>query len=119
MKESSLAKLAKRIAQAFKSFHGFIYQRGVDDPKDVLTVVRSSGIGMLLNNVALSQQHGIYALLLNDRACRTECIYEKGCSPDDSECLNRCMEQCRSRIIDRIVEALNSYAERQHRAAKR
>jgi len=119
MGERTLAELARRIALAFKSFHGFIYQHGLDDPKDILTVVRSSGICMLLNNVALSQQHGLYALLLNDKACRTECIYEKGCGPDDTECLSICMRECRLRIIDRIVEALNSYAERQHRAAKR
>lgn len=105
-----LAELALRMARAFKSFQGFIYQRGIDDPRDVLAVARSSGIGMLLNNIVLSQEHGIYALLPNDRACRTECTYERGCKPNDSECINKCMNECRSRTVERIVEALEKYA---------
>lgn len=113
-----LAELARRIALALKTFQGFIYQRDIDDPKAVLTVVRSSGIAMLLSTVTLSQQHGLYALLLNDKGCRTECIYEKGCSPSDNSCIEKCVQDCRSRMINKIAEALSKYAERKLRTNK-
>ena len=102
-------ELARRMIEAFESpLRAFIYQRGVDDVNLVARVVRDAGIGQLVNQVVISGREGIYALLVNDRGCRSECSYGK-CEPGDEECMSRCVEECRSKRLEVIVARLREF----------
>jgi len=109
---SELAEVALRISKAFRKFGGFVYQRELDPPELIGRVVRESGIGLLVVNKLLDAGKGVYALIPNDKGCRTECTYGGPCDAADRKCIERCVEECRSKIVQRIVEALEKYAER-------
>ncbi len=117
--EAELAKLARRIARAFREFGGFIYQKELDSPEAVGRVVRESGVGLLVINKVLSTgENAVYALILNDKGCRTECVYGGPCSAEDKACIEKCVEECKARLRDRVVEALEKYAERVEKRAR-
>ena len=104
-----LREMAKRILEAFESpLHAFIYQRSIDDVNLVATVIREAGIGPLVNQVVLSGREGIYALLVNDRGCKNECAYGR-CDPSDRECLDKCVEECKSKRLEAVVTRLREY----------
>lgn len=102
-------ELARRMLEAFSSpIHAFIYQKSLDDINLVARVVRDAGLGQLVEQVLVSGRAGIYALLPNDRGCRNECIYNR-CGPDDEECIERCVEECRAKRVEAIVAKLREY----------
>ncbi len=102
-------QLARRMLEAFSSpIHAFIYQKTLDDINLVARVVRDAGLGQLVEQVLVSGRAGIYALLPNDRGCRNECIYNH-CGPDDRECIERCVEECRAKRVEAIVAKLREY----------
>ncbi len=101
--------LARRMLEAFSSpLHAFIYQRGVDDVNLVARVVRDAGIGQLVEQVVISGREGIYALLVNERGCRSECGYGR-CEPGDEECMTRCVEECRAKRLEAIIARLREF----------
>jgi hypothetical protein len=113
--KGELAEVALRMARAFRKFEGFVYQRELDPPELIGRVVRESGIGLLVLNKLLDGRKGVYALIPNDKGCRTECTYGGPCDPSDKKCVEKCVEECRVKIVRRIVEALEKYAERVRR----
>jgi hypothetical protein len=106
------AEIARRMARAFREFEGFIYQREIDPPELVGKVVRESGIALLIVNKVLDARKGLYALIVNDKGCKTECVYGGPCSNDDKECIEKCVDECRKKIVTRVAEALEKYAEK-------
>jgi nickel-dependent lactate racemase len=109
------ARIAQRIADALKYFGGFVYQDSLDRHEEVMSVVREAGLAFLLNTVVIDRKQRIYALLLNDKRCQVQCAHSSGCPEDDDTCKEKCLENCRKELIDKIVEALNRYAERVRR----
>jgi len=106
----ALRELAARMLEAFESpVHAFIYQRDLDDINMVARIVRDTGLGQLVNQVALSPRLGIYALVVNDSGCKRECLYGR-CEPDDKECLGKCVEECRAKRLEAIIRRLREYA---------
>ncbi len=102
-------ELARRMIEAFESpIHAFIYQRGIDDVNLVARVVRDAGIGQLVEQVVISGREGIYALLVNERGCRSECGYGR-CEPGDEECMARCMDECRAKRLEAIIARLREF----------
>ena len=98
------------MLEAFTSpIHAFIYQKSLDDINLVARVVRDAGIGQLVDQVLVSGRAGIYALIPNDRGCRNECSYGR-CDPDDEECMERCIEECRAKRLEDIAARLREYA---------
>ena len=108
-----VVELAERMVKAFSSnLRAFIYQRGVDDPNAVLKIIRESGVQGIVDIRTISSRHGLYAVLINDTVCRAECRYNVCKGSGDEDCMDRCMRECRDKIVASVIERLNKYASR-------
>ena len=107
------------MATAFRALRAFVFQKELDSPNDVLKLVREAGISALINLHTLPG--GVYVLTLNTRPCSVECRLKTCREVDEEErqaCIERCVKECSSRLLDRVVEALEGLASRTSRAEK-
>lgn len=108
-----MLELIERMVKALSSnLRAFIYQRGVDNPNLVLKVIRESGIQGIVDIRTISSKHGLYVVLINDAVCKAECKYNVCKGSENEECVDKCMEECRGKIIASVIERLNKYASR-------
>ncbi|NPA04738.1 MAG: hypothetical protein GXO09_01405 [Crenarchaeota archaeon] len=109
LKDNGDAELAARIAEALRTLGFFVFQRGVDDPRDVTRVLNRAGVVNVLE--ILMAGRGIYVVVPSERACRANCRYHECREAEDEErCIEECMEKCTRSLALKASEALERLA---------
>ncbi len=110
---SAGSELAERIAKALKTFSAFVFHRDLDPPPEVLGLIRELGLAPLLTVSSLPG--GYYVIAPNTRPCAIECklrVCREAGEDEKERCMLSCLEDCRSKLVDRIVEVLKGRAGR-------
>lgn len=105
-------ELASRIATSIKELGFFIGQQDLDDVQKVISVLNAANVAAYIVLKHLDKQRKFYALDINDKACRTKCLYESSCPRDNQECIQKCIEECIVSLRRKIAEVLEDYASR-------
>ena len=105
--------LIERIYKAFSSDLGFfIVDEAIDDPRDVIMVLRKAGVAQLTEFRQVSHSPKIHIVEISSKPCYHECIY-RVCSGKDDDCIDTCVAECVSTRRKRIVKALSNLLRRE------
>ncbi len=102
----------KRLIQGFRVFRAFVFD--ISERHLFPRIIRKIGLEPLVTiREASPRRPRVYAILLDDRPCLTECRYN--CREHEglerSQCMRKCIKECLDKRLEYLIDVLGKVLE--------